>query len=146
MSALRSVLRSLARDACACRTSSRAAAGFGDATATLRCLHSSQPAGALPERRADQASEGRAASSSDHGSSGSSRLPPYDEDLDEGAPMGQAPFIPPPIDKLIRVIMRHGKRDVAQRIVFDASHVLYNATRPKNPRPELKQRHQDFVP
>jgi hypothetical protein len=143
MSALRSAFRRLSTDSYACCTASRAAANLGDATSPSRWWHSSQPSYALPERRADQ---GSAASSSDQGPSGSSRLPPYDEDLDEGAPMGRAPFVPPPIDKLIRIIMRHGKRDVAQRIVFDASHVLYNATRPKNSRPELQQRHKDFVP
>ena len=56
-----------------------------------------------------------------------------------------APFIPPAIDKLVRVIMRHGEREKAWGIVLDASQALYNMTRPANPRPELRQRDARFV-
>jgi hypothetical protein len=56
-----------------------------------------------------------------------------------------APFIPPSVDKLIRIIMRHGKKDIARKIVFDTSHALYNMTRKANPRPQLRQRNPKFV-
>lgn len=73
-------------------------------------------------------------------------LVPYDPDENSASGPGLAPFIPPSIEKLINVIMRHGKKEVARRIVFDASHALYNATRRPNPRPELRQRKPEFVP
>jgi hypothetical protein len=73
-------------------------------------------------------------------------LIPYDSDEQSASGPGLAPFIPPSIQKLISVIMRHGKKDQARRIVFDASHALYNATRKPNPRPELRQRKKEFVP
>ena len=56
-----------------------------------------------------------------------------------------APFVPPSVDKLINIMMRHGQKDTARRIVFDTSHALYNMTRRPNPRPELKQRSARFV-
>jgi hypothetical protein len=55
------------------------------------------------------------------------------------------PFVPPAIEKLTRVIMRHGQKEIAHRIVFDTSHALYNMTRAANPRPELRQRNPKFV-
>jgi hypothetical protein len=73
-------------------------------------------------------------------------LIPYDSDEQSAGGPGLAPFIPPPIQKLISIIMRHGKKDQAQGIVFDASHALYNAARRPNPRPELRQRQKEFVP
>eukprot|EP00892_Ulva_mutabilis_P001369 jgi/Ulvmu1/11232/UM073_0004.1 len=69
---------------------------------------------------------------------------PYDSDENSVSGPGEAPFVPPQIDKLIRMIMRHGKKEQARRIVFDATHAMYNSARAKNPRPELKQRHKDF--
>jgi hypothetical protein len=71
---------------------------------------------------------------------------PYDTDENSATGAGLAPFIPPSIEKLINVIMRHGKKEVARRIVFDTSHAMYNAARSANPRPELKQRCKEFVP
>ena len=44
------------------------------------------------------------------------------------------------------MIMRHGQKDTARKIIFDTSHALYNTTRKANPRPELKQRDPRFVP
>jgi hypothetical protein len=55
------------------------------------------------------------------------------------------PFVPPTIDKFIRIIMRHGQKDKARKIVFDASHALYSLTRKANPRPELRQRNPKYV-
>lgn len=73
-------------------------------------------------------------------------LIPYDSDENSATGVGLAPFIPPSIEKLINVIMRHGKKEVARGIVFDASHALYNAARDPNPRPELQQRRKEFMP
>ena len=57
-----------------------------------------------------------------------------------------APFIPPAVKKLINVLMRCGEKEKAQAIVFRTTHALYNMSRARNPRPELKQRHKAFVP
>lgn len=73
-------------------------------------------------------------------------LIPYDSDENSASGPGLAPFVPPPIEKLINMIMRHGKKDIARGIVFDASHALYNAARSSNPRPELQQRRKEYVP
>lgn len=70
---------------------------------------------------------------------------PYDSDEDSTTGAGEAPFVPPQIDKLMKMIMRHGKKEQARRIVFDATHAMYNNARAKNPRPELRQRHKDFA-
>lgn len=70
---------------------------------------------------------------------------PYDSDENSVTGAGEAPFIPPQVDKLIKVIMRHGKKEQARRIVFNATQALYNSSRAKNPRPELRQRHKDFT-
>ena len=64
--------------------------------------------------------------------------------LNEGG-KDRAPFIPPYIDKLTRIIMRHGEKEKARRIVLDTSHALYNMTRSANPRPELVQRNPAFI-
>lgn len=74
----------------------------------------------------------------------------YDPEPEPASPQaGQrprsAPFVPPSVDKLINIMMQHGQKDTARRIVFDTSHALYNMTRRPNPRPELKQRNPRFA-
>lgn len=69
---------------------------------------------------------------------------PYDSDEDSVSGAGEAPFVPPQIDKLIKMIMRHGKKEQARRIVFDAAHAMHNSARAKNPRPELRQRNKEL--
>lgn len=69
---------------------------------------------------------------------------PYDSDEGSASGAGEAPFVPPQIDKLIKMIMRHGKKEQARRIVFDAAHAMHNTARAKNPRPELRQRNKEF--
>jgi hypothetical protein len=71
----------------------------------------------------------------------------FDPEPKQGHEAGKqaAPFIPPSIVKLIKVIMRHGQKDIARKMVFHASHALYNMTRKPNPRPELQQRDRKFV-
>lgn len=68
------------------------------------------------------------------------------DDVPDRKVEGAAPFVPPSIQKLINVMIRHGQKEIAQKTVFKTAHVLYNMSRPSNPRPQLKQRHAAFVP
>ena len=117
---------------------------FDHVSASRRCAHST------PEQQAasgdTQHGQQKQSDTAKQQSSPASVRISYDPDkpLKDPSKRG-APFVPPSVDKLIRVIMRHGEKEKARKIVFDTSHAMYNMTRSANPRPELKQRVKQFV-